>query len=86
LRPKVAVYHHYLGVAQKEIPKLHKEAEKYLLRALELDSTCVDSHLELGKLYLKVNLPKRAALQFEQVLRWIPAHAEARRLLNSISR
>ncbi len=86
LRPKVAAYHHYLGVAQKEIPKLHKEAEKHLLKALELDSTSIDSHLELGKLYLKVSLPNRAAVQLEQVLRWVPAHEEAQRLLNGIKR
>ena len=85
LRPEVAAYHHYLGIAQGEISSLLKEAEKHLLRALELDSTSVDSHLALGKLYLKVNLPKRAAVQFEQVLRWVPTHGEAQRLLSSIS-
>ncbi len=86
LRPEVAAYHHYLGVAQREIPKLHKEAEKHLLKALELDSTSIDSHLELGKLYLKIGLPRRASFQFGQVLRWIPAHEEAQRLLKGISR
>ncbi len=86
LRPEVAVYHHYLGVAQKETPRLYKEAERHLLKALELDSTSIDSHLELGKLYLKISLPKRAALRFEQVLRWIPNHEEAQRLLNGIRR
>ena len=84
LRPEIAKFHHYLGVAQSGIVRLRKEAEKHLLRALELDSTSLDSYMELGKLYLKVELPKRAAVQFEQALRWDPGNAEALRLLSSI--
>jgi tetratricopeptide (TPR) repeat protein len=84
LRPEVAKFHHFLGVAQSGIVRLRKEAEKHLLRALELDSTSLDSHMELGKLYLKVDLPKRAAAQFEHALRWDPGNAEALRLLSSI--
>jgi len=84
LRPDVARYHHYLGVAQSGVPKLRKDAEQHLLKALELDTTSLDSHLELGKLYLKVELPKRAAIQFQQALRWDPSNAEALKLLSSI--
>jgi curved DNA-binding protein CbpA len=84
LRSDIAKYHHYLGVAQSGIPKLRKEAERHLLRALELDSTSLDSFMELGKLYLKVELPKRAAIQFQQALRWDPSNAEALRLLGRI--
>jgi DnaJ-domain-containing protein 1 len=84
LRPDVAKYHHYLGVAQSGIPRLRKDAEQHLLKALELDSTSLDSHIELGKLYLKVQLPKRAAVQFQQALRWDPSNAEALKLLSSI--
>ncbi|NWG12592.1 MAG: DnaJ domain-containing protein [Acidobacteria bacterium] len=83
LRPEVAGYHHYLAVAQKENPRLYKEAEGHLLRAIELDSASIDSRLELGKLYLKVHLPRRAAAQFEEVLRWMPTHEEALNLLKS---
>lgn len=84
LRPEIAKFHHYLGVAQSGILKLRKEAEKHLLKALELDSTSLDSYMELGKLYLKVELPKRAAVQFQQALRWDPNNAEALKLLNSL--
>jgi tetratricopeptide (TPR) repeat protein len=84
LRSDIAKYHHYLGVAQSGIPKLRKEAERHLLRALELDSTSLDSFMELGKLYLKVELPKRAAIQFQQALRWDPSNTEALRLLGRI--
>ena len=84
LRPNLAKYHHYLGVAQSEIPRFRKDAESHLRRALELDNTSIDSHIELGKLYVKVNLPKRAAAEWQQVLRWDSRHAEALRLLDSV--
>ena len=54
------------------------------MRAIAIDSTSLDSYLELGKLYLKVNLPKRAAAQFQQVLAWDSSNREALRLLGSI--
>jgi predicted Zn-dependent protease len=63
-----------------------KEAEQHLLRALQLDPMRVEGRLELGKLYLKVNLPKRAEAQLCQVLHWDPDNRTARRLLDEISR
>jgi len=57
LRPGVARYHHYLGVAQSEVPRFRKEAEQHLLRSLELDKTGVESRLALGKLYLYPSAP-----------------------------
>ena len=81
LRPDVARYHHYLGAAQAEIAPFRKEAEKHLLRAIELDNANADSYVQLGKLYLKVGLPKKAEAQFYEALRWDPENAEVARLL-----
>jgi len=81
LSPDVPKYHHYLGSAQAEIPKLRKTAEGHFLRALELDSTSVATHVSLGKLYLRVNLPRKAEAQFREALRWEPDNAEAISLL-----
>jgi len=86
LRPDTARYHHYLGVAQAEIVALRKEAERHLLKAIALEPTRPDSHLELGKLYLKVNLPKRAEAQFYEALRWDCENAEALRMLRQIGK
>jgi curved DNA-binding protein CbpA len=86
LRPDVAKYQLYLGVAQAAIPRFMKEAEQHLLRALQLDPMRVEGHIELGKLYLKVNLPKRAETQFLEVLRWDPENRTARRLLDEVSK
>jgi curved DNA-binding protein CbpA len=86
LRPQKAVYHHYLGAAQSEIPKLRKSAEQHLLKALELDSTSAASRLELAKLYLKVMLPRKAASQLQQILRWNPENQEAQKLLADLEK
>jgi len=81
LRSDVARYRLYLGVAESQIPKYRKEAEEHLLKAIELDRMGIESYLALGRLYMKVNLPRRAEVQFNEVLRWDPHHAEAQRLL-----
>lgn len=81
LRPDVAKYNHHLGSAQAEIPRLRKEAERHFLRALELDSSSAAAHVSLGKLYLRVNLPRKAEAQFREALRWESDNNEARRLL-----
>ncbi len=86
LRPDVARYHHYLGLAQSEIPRLRKDAEQQLQKALELDNTMVESRLALAKLYLTVNLTRRAEAQLQQVLLWDPGNAQATELLAEIGR
>jgi Tfp pilus assembly protein PilF len=72
-------------MAQAEIPKLRKEAEHHFLKAIEIDQTQVDSRLQLGMLYTKVNLVKRAAAQFEEVLRWDPGNSTAGRMLAELA-
>ncbi len=85
-RPDVARYRHSLGVAESEIPRLRKDAEQHLLKAIELDSMRLETHLALGKLYIKVHLPRRAEAQFLEVLRWDPDHPEASKLLQMVSK
>jgi Flp pilus assembly protein TadD len=85
-RPNVAKYHLHLGAAQVNLPRFRKEAEQHLVKALELDSTLMESHLLLGKLYLAVHLPRKAETQFLEVLKWDPLNAEARAQLEEIER
>jgi curved DNA-binding protein CbpA len=85
LRSNTARYHHYLAVAQSEIPALRKEAEQHFLKAIELENMNPDTYLQLGKLYLKVNLPKRAEAQFCEALHWDSENAEARKLLDALA-
>jgi curved DNA-binding protein CbpA len=80
LCPEKAVYHHYLGVAQSEIPSLRKSSEQHLLKAIELEKASTASHLELAKLYIKVMLRRKAEQQLQELLRWDPENREAHRL------
>jgi curved DNA-binding protein CbpA len=84
LRPDIARFHHLLGVAQREIPLQRKEAEQHLLKAIALDPMRPDSHIELGKLYIKASLPKRAEAQFYEALRMDPNNSETLRLLQTL--
>lgn len=83
LCPDCAKYHHFLGVAQSEIPRFRKEAETHLLKAIESNASAIESRMALGKLYMKVNLSRRAKAQFEEVLRWDPDNPEAQKMLAS---
>lgn len=86
LCPEKAAYHHYLGAAQSEIPKLRKSAEQNLLKAIELDSMSAASNLELAKLYLKVMLYRKAELQLQEFIRNDPENREAQRLFGELKR
>jgi predicted Zn-dependent protease len=86
LSPDSARFHRFLGTAQAEISVLRKEAEQNLLKAIALENMNPDNYLELGKLYLKVNLPKRAEAQFHEALRWDSENPEALRMLQTLAR
>src|SRR5439155_19054726 len=66
-RPDVIRYQLYLGIAETEVPRLRKSAEQRLLKAVEADPMRLDTRLALGKLYIKVNLPRRAEAQFQEI-------------------
>jgi hypothetical protein len=80
LSPDNAIYHHYLGVAMAEIPKLRKSAEHHFLRALDLNSFFADTHLELAKLYIKVMLHRKASQQLQHLMQWDPDNQKAQKL------
>ena len=81
LDPEKAVYHHYLGLAESEIPRLRKSAERHFMKAIELNNTTTASRLELAKLYLKVQLWRKAEQQLNDLMHWDPENLEAQRLL-----
>jgi tetratricopeptide (TPR) repeat protein len=85
LRPDVARFRRYLGFAEAEVPALRKDAEQSLLKAIELDRMEIDSYMALGRLYLKVDLPRRAEAQFLEVLRWDPNNTAAQHQLDLLA-
>jgi curved DNA-binding protein CbpA len=84
LLPDMVKFRIQLGAAQSEVAAFRKDAEQNLLKAIELDGMATEAYLLLGRLYLKVNLPRRAETQFQQVLRWDPSNKEAQRELQQI--
>jgi tetratricopeptide (TPR) repeat protein len=53
LDPTKALYHYYLGICLLNIVRRRDDAEEPLRKALELDATKLEHHLELGNFYIK---------------------------------
>ena len=86
LDPEKAVYHHYLGMAESEMPKLRKSAEQHFLKSIELNKMTTASRLELAKLYIKVDLCRKAELQLQELMRWDPENSEVQKLLAELNK
>lgn len=86
LDPEKAVYHHYLGVAESEMPKLRKSAEQHFLKAIELSKVSTASRLELAKLYIKIELWRKAEQQLQEVMIWDPENHEAQKFLAELKK
>ncbi len=86
LDPEKAAYNHYLGVAEAEIPKLRKSAEQHFLKAIQLNSMATTSRLELAKLYVKVELRRKAEQQLQELARLDPGNHGAQRLLAELKK
>ncbi len=70
-------YHFYYGLALREAGK-YKEAERALLKAIELVPDNPDYVTELGYLYLRLDMKLRAKKTFERALNISPAHKRAK--------
>jgi len=70
-------YHFYYGLALRECGR-YKEAEKSLLKAIELWPSNADYVAELGYLYLRLDMKLRARKTFERALSIDPNSKKAR--------
>jgi hypothetical protein len=86
LYPNKASFNHYLGVAESKIPKLRKSAEQHFLKAIEIQDTSADNHIELAKIYIKVNLLRKAETQLNEAMRWDSDNAEVLKLFTELER
>lgn len=68
LDPKEPKYWSHLSKALINIPKRLKQAEEALLEAIKLDQFNSEYYSDLGNIYLKAGLKKRARRQFEKAL------------------
>jgi tetratricopeptide (TPR) repeat protein len=78
LQEKFAAAHYLVAEALLKLePPNQAAAEQHLVRALALEPTMEQAHLELGKIYLRSQRVPDAAIELEQVVKGAPELAEA---------
>lgn len=74
----------YLSLALSKMPHRMKDAEEALLESIKLEPYNAEHLANLGILYLKEGLKKKAELQFEKALRLDPGSAKAKKGLAQV--
>ncbi|RMG04315.1 MAG: DUF4388 domain-containing protein [Nitrospirae bacterium] len=77
LDPERPIYWSYLGLSLYHQPKRLKEAEEATLEAIKLEPFRAKHYANLGNIYLKAGLFKRARRQFEKALKYDPKNSIA---------
>ena len=70
-------YWSYLSLSLSKVPHKMKEAEEALLKSIKLEPLNGEHYANLGSLYLKAGLHKRASGQFEKALKFDPGNVKA---------
>lgn len=84
LSPEKAQYRSYLSLALSRLPNRMEEAESAMLEAIKLDPMNGEHYANLGLLYLKAGLYKKAAGQFGKALKFDPGNIKAQKGLKQI--
>jgi len=84
INPEKAQYWSYLSLALSKIPNRLQEAEEALLEAIKVEPLNGEHYANLGLLYIKTGLTKRAAGQFEKALKFDPGNVKAQKGLKQI--
>lgn len=82
--PKNASYWSYLSLAYSKIPGRIKDAEESLLTALKVEPFNADFHSNLGLIYVKAGLMKKARASFEKALKIDAKNEKARKGLEQV--
>ena len=77
LKPDTPGYLSYLSLAYLKVPGKMKEAEEALHQAIKLEPFNADLHANLGLIYIKAGLQKRAFSSFQKALKIDPQHDKA---------
>jgi curved DNA-binding protein CbpA len=85
LDPRKAPYFYYHGICLANIPRRKHEAEESLQKAIKLDPTKVEYHIELSNLYLKSNLRTKAVDVLNNALMRNPNSPKLKDALNAAS-
>ena len=84
LKPDNTSYLSHMSLAYSKIPGKMKEAEGVLLRAIKLEPFNADLHANLGLIYIKAGLKKKAQSSFQKALKIDPLHDKAQKGLQQI--
>jgi curved DNA-binding protein CbpA len=79
LMPKSAQYWSYLSLAFSKTPGRLKDAEEALLTAVKIEPFNADHYANLGLVYIKAGIRKRACSNFEKALRIDPSNEKAKK-------
>jgi len=79
MSPQAAQYWSYLSLSLSKLPHKLKEAEAALLKAIKLEPLNAEHYTNLGSLYLKAGLNKRASGQFEKALKFDSGNVRAQK-------
>ena len=82
LEPKRAKYWSYLSLSYTKIPNRLKEAEEALVEAIKFDPYNAEHYVNLGLIYIKAGMKKRAYNQFEKALKFDPENVKAKKGLD----
>jgi len=72
-------YWSHLSLSLSKVPHKMKEAEEALLKSIKLEPLNGEHYANLGSLYLKAGLHKRASGQFEKALKFDPGNVKAQK-------
>jgi len=79
LKPDAATYLSYLSLAYSKVPDKLKEAEEALQQAIKLEPFNADLHANLGLIYAKAGMTKKALSSFQKALKIDPEHDKAKK-------
>jgi curved DNA-binding protein CbpA len=84
LEPKKAKYWSYLSLSFTKIPDRLKEAEEALLEAIKFDPYNAEHYVNLGMIYIKAGMKKRAYNQFKKAMKFDPGNIKAKKGLEQM--
>jgi tetratricopeptide (TPR) repeat protein len=82
--PGQAAYHLEFGLVLARNPRRRGDAERHLLRAVEMEPTRTSGYVALGEMYQRAGKAAHAARMYREALRWEPDLIEAARLLREV--